>query len=131
MQGGIRRKKDLLPRYKKSGNYDNRTQNGFFSKYSRQLKIILAYLSLLVLVYLILNVAFSDMNKKPSFELDNSNLKQNIDKNKNILNNNNNEDPDANINKQFHNEVARQKEVENLIPKKKINKNLVQDANLI
>lgn len=129
MQGGIRRKKDLLPRYKKSGNYDNRTKNGFFSKYSRQLKIISAYLGLLLLVYLILNVAFSDMNKSPSFELDNSDLKQN----KNILNTNNeNAKPDdSNINKQFHNEVARQKEVENLIPKKKINKNLVQDANLI
>ncbi|KAG0669176.1 hypothetical protein C6P45_004020 [Maudiozyma exigua] len=131
MQGGIRRKKDLLPRYKKKGNYDNRTKNGFFSKYSRQLKIILAYLGLLLLVYLILNIAFSDMNKPPSFELDNSNIKQNNNNNNNQIKNEENNIPDSNIKKQFHNEVARQKEVENLIPKKKINKNLVQDANLI
>ncbi|SMN17780.1 similar to Saccharomyces cerevisiae YKL063C Putative protein of unknown function [Maudiozyma saulgeensis] len=95
MQGGIRRKKDLLPRYKKSGNYDNRQIN---SKYSRSFKIIIGYLSLLILAYLILNVAFKDFNKSTNFELDTQP----------------NDSGTVPKDKQFHNEVAKQQEVENL-----------------
>jgi len=114
MQGGIRRKKDLLPRYKKSGNYDNRQSSSVFGKYSRSLKVIAAYSALLVLAYRILNGPFSDMNTPPTFELESLNpetetvAKVNVPKDK-----------------QFHNEVARQQEVQNL------NKDTVKDTKLI
>lgn len=68
MQGGIRRKKDLLPRYKRNRSINNR--NG--SLLTTPMKKILAYLSLLFLVFLILRVAYSDLNKIPQYELDHS-----------------------------------------------------------
>lgn len=68
MQGGIRRKNDLLPRYRK------KNRNGLYQNMSKPLisnscKKILAYISLLVLVYLILNFAYTDLNKIPMYEL--------------------------------------------------------------
>ena len=68
MQGGIKRKNDLLPRYRK------KNRNGLYQNMSKPLisnscKRILAYISLLVLVYLILNFAYTDLNKIPMYEL--------------------------------------------------------------
>ncbi|CAL9730257.1 hypothetical protein MOUN0_J01310 [Monosporozyma unispora] len=74
MQGGIRRKKDLLPRYKKNGSINNRRGGSILTT---PMKKILVYLGLLFVVFLFLRVGYSDLNKIPQYELDRSSSKSN------------------------------------------------------
>ncbi|KAK5773816.1 uncharacterized protein PWA37_003836 [Arxiozyma heterogenica] len=85
MQGGIRRKKDLLPRYKKNGGFNNRNR----SYLTTPMKKILAYIGLLCIVYLVLRVAYSDLNKIPTYELERLENDKTNNKNNNKNNNNN------------------------------------------
>ncbi|CAL9735234.1 hypothetical protein MOSE0_H01178 [Monosporozyma servazzii] len=143
MQGGIRRKKDLLPRYKKNRSIHNR--NG--SILTTPMKKILVYLGLLFIVFLVLRVAYSDLNKVPQYELDHSNafddenndddddgvfdeisndIKQNSHSNDKIIIEDNQNKIDAKDNDidtdgrkkvskdKFNNEVAMQQETKNL-----------------
>lgn len=66
MQGGIRRKNDLLPRYKKSGNYKDRSAPATSGRTARRIAL---YAALLGLVYLAIRVVYADRHKTPQFEL--------------------------------------------------------------
>ncbi|EJS42871.1 YKL063C [Saccharomyces arboricola H-6] len=119
MQGDIRRKKDLLPRYKTGSKYNSRRKGGYLTT---PMKKIIVYIVLLCGVYLVIQIAYSDMNKENIIELE----KQPSDKpvSNNDHNNvaaggaadaNNNKQPQAKVPKEkFNNEVAKQQEVKNL-----------------
>ncbi|QLQ80148.1 hypothetical protein HG537_0D01490 [Torulaspora globosa] len=62
MQGGIRRKRDLLPRYKNNG----RGKNGL----TTPMKKIIAYVFLLSVVFVLLRLGFADLSREISYELD-------------------------------------------------------------
>ena len=85
MQGGIRRKKDLLPRYKKNGGFSSNRNRSYLTT---PMKKILAYIGLLGIVYLVLRVAYSDLNKIPTYELERLENEK-INKDNNNHNNNN------------------------------------------
>lgn len=62
MQGVIRRKKDLLPRY--NGRAKGR------SYLTTPMKKILGYLLLLTLAFALIKIAYADLSHDPDFELD-------------------------------------------------------------
>ena len=65
MQGGIRRKRDLLPRYKNGSG--NKRRNGYLTT---PMKKILIYSSILLGFFLLFRFAYSDLNKESEYELD-------------------------------------------------------------
>ncbi|CAI4046205.1 hypothetical protein SUVZ_11G1500 [Saccharomyces uvarum] len=120
MQGDIRRKKDLLPRYKTGSKYNSRRKGGYLTT---PMKKIVLYMVLLCGVYYVIQLAYSDLNKETVFELE----KHTSDTSTNSNEQNNGAVAgvsDANSNKQqqqakvpkekFNNEVAKQQEVKNL-----------------
>ncbi|CCC71619.1 hypothetical protein NCAS_0H03090 [Naumovozyma castellii] len=132
MQGGIRRKKDVLPRYKTGhGKYSPRKNTGFLTT---PMKKIIAYCMLLGLLYLVLNLAFADSRQATTLELDDVNLSALLEdtsipvkgsgsgsgseagsgKKKSILDSSNNDHPAKVPKEKFNNEVAMQQEVKNL-----------------
>ncbi|CCF58803.1 hypothetical protein KAFR_0F02060 [Kazachstania africana CBS 2517] len=104
MQGGIRRKKDLLPRYKHNGNVRSK------SFLTTPMKKILAYVTVLFFIFFLIRTGYSDFNKVPDYELDgNFGSLNSKDKHSNneMLNN------DI-VKEKFNNEVAMQQETKNL-----------------
>lgn len=70
MQGGINRKKDFLPKYKNNKNKKNKNYNSNNSQWlTTPMKKLLVYIFLLTLVYFLIKMGYSDMNKVPEFEL--------------------------------------------------------------
>ncbi|CCK71469.1 uncharacterized protein KNAG_0H00530 [Huiozyma naganishii CBS 8797] len=65
MQGGVRRKKDMLPRYKNGSRYDKRR-----SWLTTPMKKVVIYCLLLLGVFLVLRVGYSDLNRMPDYELE-------------------------------------------------------------
>ncbi|GCE97421.1 hypothetical protein ZYGM_004980 [Zygosaccharomyces mellis] len=65
MQGGIRRKRDLLPRYKNGAG--TKRKNGYLTT---PMKKILIYCSVLLGFFLLFRFAYSDLNKESEYELD-------------------------------------------------------------
>lgn len=100
MQGGIRRKKDLLPRYK---NGNGRGKKGAFL--TTPMKKILIYVTLLTAVFVLLRIGYSDLNKDISYELDSPGEQTAVA----------GTNGEVRVPKeQFNNEVAKQQEVKNL-----------------
>lgn len=63
MQGGIRRKKDLLPRY-------NGGRRG--ARLTTPMKKTLIYLAVLSTLFLMFRFGYSDLNREVAYELDHS-----------------------------------------------------------
>ena len=68
MQGGIRRKKDLLPRYKKNGVFGSPRNKSYLTTPMNK-KYISWYILFFFIVYLFLKVTYSVLNKIPTYEL--------------------------------------------------------------
>ncbi|QLL34230.1 hypothetical protein HG536_0G00870 [Torulaspora globosa] len=106
MQGGIRRKRDLLPRYKNGGG---RAKNG--GVLTTPMKKIVVYVFLLGVVFVLLRLGFADLSKEVSYELDGAGAARSV-----VVES----DGELRIPKetvpreQFNNEVAKQQEVKNL-----------------
>ncbi|CAI4034698.1 hypothetical protein SMKI_11G1470 [Saccharomyces mikatae IFO 1815] len=115
MQGDIRRKKDLLPRYKTGSKYNARRRGSYLTT---PMKKIIVYMLLLCGVYFVIQIAYSDLHKEIKIELESpSDASANGNGHSNVA-------ADASDNKQqqqakvpkekFNNEVAKQQEVKNL-----------------
>ncbi|CAI6691798.1 ALI_HP2_G0027580.mRNA.1.CDS.1 [Saccharomyces cerevisiae] len=120
MQGDIRRKKDLLPRYKTGSKYNSRRRGGYLTT---PMKKIIVYIILLCGVYFVIKVAYSDLNKETEIELEShsSDVSASASDHTNIAAGgaadatNNKQPQQAKVPKEkFNNEVAKQQEVKNL-----------------
>ncbi|AJS51047.1 hypothetical protein H816_YJM1418K00160 [Saccharomyces cerevisiae YJM1418] len=120
MQGDIRRKKDLLPRYKTGSKYNSRRRGGYLTT---PMKKIIVYIILLCGVYFVIKVAYSDLNKETEIKLEShsSDVSASASDHTNIaaggaVDATNNKQPQqAKVPKEkFNNEVAKQQEVKNL-----------------
>lgn len=120
MQGDIRRKKDLLPRYKTGSKYNSRRRGGYLTT---PMKKIIVYILLLCGVYFVIKIAYSDLNKETKIELENhfSDISASGNDHSNVVAGgaadatNNKQPQQAKIPKEkFNNEVAKQQEVKNL-----------------
>lgn len=120
MQGDIRRKKDLLPRYKTGGKYNSRRRGGYLTT---PMKKIIVYIILLCGVYFVIKVAYSDLNKETEIKLEShsSDVSASASDHTNIAAGgaadatNNKQPQQAKVPKEkFNNEVAKQQEVKNL-----------------
>ncbi|CAI6693010.1 ASN_HP2_G0031390.mRNA.1.CDS.1 [Saccharomyces cerevisiae] len=120
MQGDIRRKKDLLPRYKTGSKYDSRRRGGYLTT---PMKKIIVYIILLCGVYFVIKVAYSDLNKETEIKLEShsSDVSASASDHTNIAAGgaadatNNKQPQQAKVPKEkFNNEVAKQQEVKNL-----------------
>lgn len=116
MQGGVRRKKDLLPRYKNGSGGRGRNDGSILTT---PMKKIIIYFFVLLCLFFMLRFAYSGVNKDIAYELDHSSSMGN----KELLENGGT----LNIPKEpvpvpkepvakdkFNNEVAKQQEVKNL-----------------
>ncbi|AJS49246.1 hypothetical protein H810_YJM1399K00091 [Saccharomyces cerevisiae YJM1399] len=120
MQGDIRRKKDLLPRYKTGSKYNSRRRGGYLTT---PMKKIIVYIILLCGVYFVIKVAYSDLNKETEIKLEShsSDVSASASDHTNIAaggaadatNNKQPQQPKVPKEK-FNNEVAKQQEVKNL-----------------
>ncbi|CAD6633799.1 BAH_G0032150.mRNA.1.CDS.1 [Saccharomyces cerevisiae] len=120
MQGDIRRKKDLLPRYKTGSKYNSRRRGGYLTT---PMKKIIVYIILLCGVYFVIKVAYSDLNKETEIQLEShsSDVSASASDHTNIAAGgaadatNNKQPQQAKVPKEkFNNEVAKQQEVKNL-----------------
>ena len=120
MQGDIRRKKDLLPRYKTGSKYNSRRRGGYLTT---PIKKIIVYIILLCGVYFVIKVAYSDLNKETEIKLEShsSDVSASASDHTNIAAGgaadatNNKQPQQAKVPKEkFNNEVAKQQEVKNL-----------------
>ena len=120
MQGDIRRKKDLLPRYKTGSKYNSRRRGGYLTT---PMKKIIVYIILLCGVYFVIKVAYSDLNKETEIKLEShsSDVSASASDHTNIAAGgaadatNNKQPHQAKVPKEkFNNEVAKQQEVKNL-----------------
>ncbi|QID80755.1 hypothetical protein GRS66_003104 [Saccharomyces pastorianus] len=120
MQGDIRRKKDLLPRYKTGSKYNSRRRGGYLTT---PMKKIIVYIILLCGVYFVIKVAYSDLNKETEIKLEShsSDVSASASDHTNIAAGgvadatNNKQRQQAKVPKEkFNNEVAKQQEVKNL-----------------
>ena len=120
MQGDIRRKKDLLPRYKTGSKYNSRRRGGYLTT---PMKKIIVYIILLCGVYFVIKVAYSDLNKETEIKLEShsSDVSASTSDHTNIAAGgaadatNNKQPQQAKVPKEkFNNEVAKQQEVKNL-----------------
>ncbi|CAD6633196.1 XXYS1_4_G0006950.mRNA.1.CDS.1 [Saccharomyces cerevisiae] len=120
MQGDIRRKKDLLPRYKTGSKYNSRRRGGYLTT---PMKKIIIYIILLCGVYFVIKVAYSDLNKETEIQLEShsSDVSASASDHTNIAAGgaadatNNKQPQQAKVPKEkFNNEVAKQQEVKNL-----------------
>lgn len=120
MQGDIRRKKDLLPRYKTGSKYNSRRRGGYLTT---PMKKIIIYIILLCGVYFVIKVAYSDLNKETEIKLEShsSDVSASASDHTNIAAGgaadatNNKQPQQAKVPKEkFNNEVAKQQEVKNL-----------------
>ncbi|CAI7362296.1 CRE_collapsed_G0033880.mRNA.1.CDS.1 [Saccharomyces cerevisiae] len=120
MQGDIRRKKDLLPRYKTGSKYNSRRRGGYLTT---PMKKIIVYIILLCGVYFVIKVAYSDLNKETEIKLEShsSDVSASASDHTNIAAGgaadatNNKQPQQAKVPKEkFNNEVAKQQEVKNL-----------------
>ena len=120
MQGDIRRKKDLLPRYKTGSKYNSRRRGGYLTT---PMKKIIVYIILLCGVYFVIKVAYSDLNKETEIKLEShsSDVSASASDHTNIAAGgaadatNNKQPQQAKVPKEkFNNEVAKQQEVNNL-----------------
>ncbi|CAI4965535.1 ANL_collapsed_G0033160.mRNA.1.CDS.1 [Saccharomyces cerevisiae] len=120
MQGDIRRKKDLLPRYKTGSKYNSRRRGGYLTT---PMKKIIVYIILLCGVYFVIKVAYSDLNKETEIKLEShsSDVSASASEHTNIAAGgaadatNNKQPQQAKVPKEkFNNEVAKQQEVKNL-----------------
>ncbi|CAI4601333.1 BBL_G0032460.mRNA.1.CDS.1 [Saccharomyces cerevisiae] len=120
MQGDIRRKKDLLPRYKTGSKYNSRRRGGYLTT---PMKKIIVYIILLCGVYFVTKVAYSDLNKETEIKLEShsSDVSASASDHTNIAAGgaadatNNKQPQQAKVPKEkFNNEVAKQQEVKNL-----------------
>lgn len=120
MQGDIRRKKDLLPRYKTGTKYNSRRRGGYLTT---PMKKIIVYIILLCGVYFVIKVAYSDLNKETEIKLEShsSDVSASASDHTNIAAGgaadatNNKQPQQAKVPKEkFNNEVAKQQEVKNL-----------------
>ena len=120
MQGDIRRKKDLLPRYKTGSKYNSRRRGGYLTT---SMKKIIVYIILLCGVYFVIKVAYSDLNKETEIKLEShsSDVSASASDHTNIAAGgaadatNNKQPQQAKVRKEkFNNEVAKQQEVKNL-----------------
>ncbi|CAI4592746.1 BAQ_1a_G0032620.mRNA.1.CDS.1 [Saccharomyces cerevisiae] len=120
MQGDIRRKKDLLPRYKTGSKYNSRRRGGYLTN---PMKKIIVYIILLCGVYFVIKVAYSDLNKETEIQLEShsSDVSASASDHTNIAAGgaadatNNKQPQQAKVPKEkFNNEVAKQQEVKNL-----------------
>ncbi|CAI4943915.1 ANM_HP_G0059360.mRNA.1.CDS.1 [Saccharomyces cerevisiae] len=120
MQGDIRRKKDLLPRYKTGSKYNSRRRGGYLTT---PMKKIIVYIILLCGVYFVIKVAYSDLNKETEIKLEShsSDVSASASEHTNIAAGgaadatNNKQSQQAKVPKEkFNNEVAKQQEVKNL-----------------
>ncbi|AJS53150.1 BMC_2a_G0033650.mRNA.1.CDS.1 [Saccharomyces cerevisiae] len=120
MQGDIRRKKDLLPRYKTGSKYNSRRRGGYLTT---PMKKIIVYIILLCGVYFVIKVAYSDLNKETEIKLEShsSDVPASASDHTNIAAGgaadatNNKQPQQAKVPKEkFNNEVAKQQEVKNL-----------------
>lgn len=98
MQGGIRRKRELLPRYRNGG----RTRSGVLTT---PMKKILAYVCLLSVVFVLLRFGLSGAGREVSYELDGAGNARSV-----VVEGNGEQRETV----PFNNEVARQQEVKNL-----------------
>ncbi|CAI4604269.1 CCC_1a_G0032600.mRNA.1.CDS.1 [Saccharomyces cerevisiae] len=120
MQGDIRRKKDLLPRYKTGSKYNSRRRGGYLTT---PMKKIIVYIILLCGVFFVIKVAYSDLNKETEIKLEShsSDVSASASDHTNIAAGgaadatNNKQPQQAKVPKEkFNNEVAKQQEVKNL-----------------
>lgn len=120
MQGDIRRKKDLLPRYKTGSKYNSRRRGGYLTT---PMKKIIVYIILLCGVNFVIKVAYSDLNKETEIKLEShsSDVSASASDHTNIAAGgaadatNNKQPQQAKVPKEkFNNEVAKQQEVKNL-----------------
>ena len=120
MQGDIRRKKDLLPRYKTGSKYNSRRRGGYLTT---PMKKIIVYIILLCGVYFVIKVAYSDLNKETEIKLEShsSDVSASASDHTNIAAGgaadatNNKQPQQAKVPKEkCNNEVAKQQEVKNL-----------------
>ena len=120
MQGDIRRKKDLLPRYKTGSKYNSRRRGGYLTT---PMKKIIVYIILLCGVYFVIKVAYSDLNTETEIKLEShsSDVSASASDHTNIAAGgaadatNNKQPQQAKVPKEkFNNEVAKQQEVKNL-----------------
>ncbi|AJS53441.1 hypothetical protein H824_YJM1450K00159 [Saccharomyces cerevisiae YJM1450] len=120
MQGDIRRKKDLLPRYKTGSKYNSRRRGGYLTT---PMKKVIVYIILLCGVYFVIKVAYSDLNKETEIKLEShsSDVSASASDHTNIAAGgaadatNNKQPQQAKVPKEkFNNEVAKQQEVKNL-----------------
>lgn len=78
MQGGVRRKRDLLPRY--NGGKKNGGGRNPLNYLTTPMKKILGYLLLLSVAFALIKIAYADLSHTPDFELDHdSGRKVNMD----------------------------------------------------
>lgn len=126
MQGDIRRKKDLLPRYKTGSKYNSRRKGGFLTT---PMKKIVLYMLLLCGVYYVIQLAYSDLNKETEIVLEghtsdtpttgnehnNGAMVGASDPNSNKQQQQQQQQQQVKVPKEkFNNEVAKQQEVKNL-----------------
>lgn len=97
MQGGIRRKRELLPRYRNGG----RARSGVLTT---PMKKILAYVCLLSVVFVLLRFGLSGAGREVSYELDGAGNARSV-----VV-----DSGEQRETVPFNNEVARQQEVKNL-----------------
>ncbi|KAL3230977.1 hypothetical protein RNJ44_00616 [Nakaseomyces bracarensis] len=80
MQGGVRRKRDVLPRY--NGKLQPRNSRNPLNYMTTPMKKILGYILLLSVAFALIKIAYADLSHTPDFELDHDALgpgKINID----------------------------------------------------
>lgn len=80
MQGVVRRKKDLLPRYGNKLHPRNNGSRNPFNYMTTPMKKILGYILLLLITFAFIKTVYSDLQHEPSFELDHESLASSMEK---------------------------------------------------